>query len=484
MDASALSQFRKQLYDLLHLYNRADGIMDLIDALSSACGVRSVVELSLQPAFRHRNYSGLFKAIRFFPLSDAHLRACFAPYLPPPQKRPFRLLAVDTLPHPRPFAVCLEDRGYIYKPDPTPGAKPVAVGHTYSQLAFLPESESASSPPWAVFLDARRVATDQNAAQVAQEQIAQWVETQEQGEHPVLARQTLAAADSRYCTPPFIYPLVQRDISVVVRVRSNRVFFRPPPEAEGPARGHPRWYGERFVLSDPTTWPPPDEEETWEETTRQGETRVIHLQAWRGMRMRGNRQWPMHRCPCTLIRVWVTTPEGEMVYPRPLWLALFGPGQEEWPLREVVRAYFQRSHQEHGHRFLKRNLLATTYQTPDVKNEERWWRIVLVAAFQIGLSRGGAQVLPRPWERYLYRRREGGESPKEGAGHAPPVQSPAYVQRDMGRILRELGTPARRLQPRGKPVGRQEGMRLTPRARQRIVHKGASQGSRAASRPD
>ena len=451
--------------------------MDLIDALSSACGVRSVVELCLQPAFRHRHYSGLFKAIRYFPLSEAHLRACFARHLPPPQKRPFRLLAVDTLPHPRPFADCLQDRGYIYQPHPTPGGKPVAMGHTCSLLAFLPEPESASSPPWAVFLDARRVATDQNAAQVAQEQVAQWVETQERAEHPVPAHQTLAAADSRYCTPPFIYPLAaQRGIGVLVRVRHNQVFFRPPPEAEGPARGHPRWYGERFALSDPTTWPPPDAEETWEETTRQGHTRVIHLQAWRGMRMRGTQRWPMHRCPCTLIRVWVTTPTGERVYPRPLWLALFGPCQEEWPLREVVRAYFQRSHQEHGHRFLKRNLLATAYQTPEVKNEERWWRIVLVAAFQIGLGRELAQALPRPWERCLHRRQEGGEGVKE--------VSPSHVQRDMGRILRELGTPARRLQPRGKPVGRREGVRLTPRARPEIVRKGASKGSRAASRPN
>jgi len=292
----------------------------------------------------------------------------------------------------------------------------VAVGHTDSLMTFLPEPESASSPPWAVFLDARRVATHQNAAQGAQEQIVQWVEIQEQAAHPVPACQTLGVADSRFCTPVFIYPLVQRGINGVVRVRSHRVFFRPPPEAEGSARGHPRWDGERFVLDDPTTWPCPDEEDTWEETTRQGRTWVVHLQAWRGMRMRGSRQWPTHRCPCTLIRVWVTTPEGEMVFPRPLWLALFGPCPRGWPLREVVRAYFQRSHQEHGHRFLKRNLLATAYQTPDVENEERWWRIVLVAAFQIGLSREGAQGLPRPWERYLHRRREGGESPKKGPG--------------------------------------------------------------------
>ncbi len=89
-------------------------------------------------------------------------------------------------------------------------------------------------------------------------------------------------------------------------------------------------------------------------------------------------------------------------------------------MRAVVQAYFQRSHQEHGHRFLKRNLLVTAYQTPDVGNMER--------------------------------------------------------------IIGQLGTPARRLQPRGKPRGQPKGMRLAPRARQKVVRKGASQGSSAASR--
>ncbi len=92
-----LAQFRNQLYEKLRLYNWADWGMDLIDALASAQGVRSVVELSLQPAFRNRHPGGLFKAIRFFPLSGQEMMALFAPYLPLPQQRPFRLLAVDTL---------------------------------------------------------------------------------------------------------------------------------------------------------------------------------------------------------------------------------------------------------------------------------------------------------------------------------------------------------------------------------------------------
>lgn len=476
MSAAILSQFRKQLYELLYLYNWADTGMDLIDALSCAQGERSVVELSLQPAFRGRHYSGLFKAISHFPLTPQQMMSLFARYLPLPHRRPFRLLAVDTVPHPRPYAACLEDRGFIYAPNPTPGQKPVAVGHVYSLMAFLPEEEMETAPPWAVFLDARRVATDQNAVQVAREQVSQWLQAQAQADPSLPADQTLVEADSRYSIPEFIYPLmVEEGTNGLVRLRSNRVVFCPP-KGESARRGHPRWYGQRFDLGNPTTWPKPDVEETWTVTDRRGRTRVYHLQAWREMRMRGTRQWPMYRCPFTLIRVWVTTPEGEMVYPRSLWLALFGPRRNEWPLRAVVEAYLQRSHQEHGHRFLKRNLLATAYQTPEVEHEERWWHILMLAAFQLWLARKISRPEHRPWERYASRRRS---DLQEGE-----VLSPAQVQRVFGRIIGQMGSPARRLRPRGKPRGREKGKRLPARPRREILRKGASEGRRAASRPN
>lgn len=477
MSADTLSQFRNQLYELLYLYNRADTGMDLIDVLSCAQGERSVVELSLQPAFRGRHYSGLFKAIGHFPLTPQQMMSLFARHLPLPQGRSFRLLAVDTVPHPRPYAACLEDRGFVYAPNPTPGQRPVAVGHTYSLLAFLPEAETETAPPWAVFLDAQRVATDQTATQVARRQVFQWLQAQAQASPPLSANQTLVEADSRYSTPEFIYPLVVEDgTNVLVRLRSNRVVFEPPQEEAASQRGHPRWYGLPFALEDPTTWPKPDVEETWMVTDRRGRTRVCHLQAWREMRMRGTRKWPMHRCPFTLIRVWVTTPEGEKVYSRPLWLALFGPRRNEWPLRAVVAAYFQRSHQEHGHRFLKRNLLATAYQTPEVEHEERWWCILVLAHFQLWLAREMSRAELRPWERYIFRQR--------GDFQEGEALSPAQVQRVFGRIIGRIGSPACRLQPRGKPRGREKGMRLLARPRREIVRKGASKGRRASHRPN
>ena len=49
--------------------------------------------------------------------------------------------------------------------------------------------------------------------------------------------------------------------------------------------------------------------------------------------------------------------------------------------------------------------------------------------------------------------------------------SPAIVQRDFGRIIRQIGTPARVPKPRGIASGRTKGTKLTPRSRPLMVVK-------------
>jgi len=56
-----LEQFRQQVYQ--NFNNRADTLMDLVDALSSNTSATSVVELSLNPAFR-RSYTALYTAAK------------------------------------------------------------------------------------------------------------------------------------------------------------------------------------------------------------------------------------------------------------------------------------------------------------------------------------------------------------------------------------------------------------------------------------
>lgn len=463
MPNDSLAQFRQQLYANLHLYNRADAIMDTVDALSCAAGVQTPAELTLLPAFHGRHYSGLYKAVAAFSLSSSQLLPLYLAYLPPCQQRRFYLFAVDTTSHLRLYAHCLAERGYIHAPNPVPGQKPVSIGHCYSLLAYLPE-KSNQAPPWSPFLDVQRVGIKEDAAAVGCWQVRRLLQ-----ERLAPPEQILTVADSRYGKPAFVYPLVGEEGSnLVVRLRSNRVVYGPPPPQDSKGPGRPRQYGARFALSDPTTWPCPDVEEVWTTTTRQGRTLVVRVRLWREMRMRGKRGYPMHGCPFTLVCIVVTTPEGEAVYARPLWLALYGPLRHELSAREIHTAYSQRFDQEHGQRFLKQHLLVTRYQTPEVEHEERWWGLALPAYFQLWLARQDAHLYLRPWEKYLPQWR----GCLNGAETARAPLPPTMVQRGFERIIGQIGTPAQRLKSRGNPRGRRRGTRLPPRPRRPIVRKG------------
>ncbi len=151
---TALVQFRHKLYQ--NFTNRADTVMELVDALCSNGSARSVVEYSLTPCFR-RTYSTLYKALAGWTWDEGQLARLLAPSLPRP--RSFWLLGVDVTPQPRPFAQTLPDRGMVYHPNPVPGNTPVTIGHQYSTVALLMEAQAHLSPSWVVPLSTARVAS-------------------------------------------------------------------------------------------------------------------------------------------------------------------------------------------------------------------------------------------------------------------------------------------------------------------------------------
>ena len=128
-----LEQFRYALSQ--NFENRADTLMNLLDAMCSMPGARSVVEYSLACVFP-RSYSTLFKAIAEMELEEMWLPHRLAPYLPRPQGWPFWLLMVDVTPAPRPYAHTLEDRGMVYQPEVVKGKLPVTIGHQYSTVSL------------------------------------------------------------------------------------------------------------------------------------------------------------------------------------------------------------------------------------------------------------------------------------------------------------------------------------------------------------
>jgi hypothetical protein len=255
----------------------------------------------------------------------------------------------------------------------------------------------------------------------------------------------------------------------VVRSRSNRVFYRQPLPVVGKRKpGRPPWYGERFALKDPTTWGEPDAVEATTLTTRKGHTYHVQLEGWHDLLMRGKKDLPMHQKPFTLVRVRVLDEESNPVFKHTLWLIVMGQRRQELSLVEAWESYCQRFDVEHYFRFGKQRLLMASFQTPVVDREENWLEFVSLAYVQLWLAREVAEALPRPWEQYLPQ--------PEGQ-----VASPSAVQRDLGRILREIGTPAQPPKRRGNSPGRAEGTHPARRKRQRVIKKGRKTRKKASS---
>jgi len=248
----------------------------------------------------------------------------------------------------------------------------------------------------------------------------------------------------------------------------------PAPRPASPSKGRPPWYGERFDLKAPDTWKEPDEAVQTTYTNHLGRIYKVQLECWQDMLMTGTRDYPMHQYPFTLIRVRLFNEADEQVFQRPLWLLVMGQHRNELSLAEGWEAYVRRYDVEHFFRFGKQRLLMTAYQTPEVQHEENWWQIAQLAYVQLWLARYLAEAMPRPWERYL---------PQFQTQTKNQESSPSMVQRDFGRIIQEIGTPAKAPKPRGKSPGRTKGDRQKPRKRRKIIKKSVSkqtQKSRAA----
>ncbi len=97
--------------------------------------------------------------------------------------------------------------------------------------------------------------------------------------------------------------------------------------------------------------------------------------------------------------------------------------------------------------------------TPEVEHEENWVQLSLRAYVQLWAARKLALTLPRPWERYLPQKTEG-------------FLTPSQVQRDLKRIISEIGTPTNFPKRRGFSSGRAKAQVQTPRTRHEVIKKG------------
>ena len=237
--------------------------MDLLDALSGNQGARSVVELSLSPAFRRR-WSSFSRAIdRYRSATNGAMewaerctqekthRRVVAGLLEAPARRKHWLFAVDGTPYSRPHSRCLEDRTIVHRSDPVGGRAPITIGHQYSLVVALPEKVRSNDPAWVLPMSARRVPSAKTPNTVGQEQIRAILDDPQL---PWYEELVVVLGDSAYSSRPFLGPLGEfHNLVTLTRVRSNRVFYQEP------ARASRCWFGERVSLHEPSTIPEPAE---------------------------------------------------------------------------------------------------------------------------------------------------------------------------------------------------------------------------------
>lgn len=436
--------------------------MDLLDALTSNTTAQTVVELSLNPAFR-REHSSLFTALEEWApkQSSKNLAQLAGPYLPRPEKLPFWLIGTDVTPQPRIHAKTLKDRSYVYQPNTVKSNKPITIGHAYSSVVLFPEEKQEHAPVWVVPMSVERVASNADKEMVGAAQIKALLEDVTLPFHNDLV---VEVEDSGYSKPAFLAENRQKtNLVTITRARNTRTFYHQPAETDkSQGSGHPTWYGEAFDLSDETTWSAPNATATTSMVSLSGRTYRVEIQGWENMLMKGERKpvvLPMHEHPFTLVRVRLFNSQGELAFQRPMWLIVMGKRRGELTLLHIFQAYQRRYDIEHFFRFGKQRLLLDRFQTPETDQEEKWWLMAHLAYLQLWMARSVAETVSRPWE--------------------PPIIDPAQqplsatqVQRDFGRITRQFGTPAAAPKRRGNSPGRRKGTTLTPRPQCPVVYKG------------
>lgn len=425
MNLNTLIEFRHGVYQSFK--QARDALFNLADALASEDRARSLPELSLSPSFE-RKWSSTYEALEDGIIDAKALQQVFMAHLP--QRFPVPLIAVDSTSIARPKARTSEDRSAQYVHNLPESAKPVTYGWQFSTVGALPEKPSG----WTYVLDQRRVATTTTAIQVAAEQLSQVAR--------LLPTETIALLDRGYDSAWLWCQLSQLPIrGSLIRLKSNRCFYRPAPAPTG-KRGAPRKRGDKLQPNDPASQFDPDGE--GEALDPKGS--LVRVRFWSQMHIR-EADW------LTLCVIRVERPQAADTKrdPRISWYVWIG--DEHADLVMVALCYLHRFSLEHGYRFDKQSLLWTGVRVRTPAQFERWSWLVAVAHNLLVLAREVAGVSLRPWER---RHRD------------PSMQQ---VRRTMGKLLPQLGTPARPPHSRGKSPGRAKGVKVGKAKRFPVVRQ-------------
>jgi DDE superfamily endonuclease len=437
MNVNTLNEFRHAMYSCLE--RAGDALFNTVDALSSETAAHSFPELSQSPFFA-RKWPSLYEALEDGKISAKRLREVMVEFAPLPQASSCVFVGVDTSDLYRKEAETVADRTMVPIPNLPDCDHAVCPGLVISSVVLLPNEPGQGT--WV--LDSRRVTSQDVATGVAADQLREVVFLLvKKGMRPIIL------GDRWYACAPFLKGMAEVCASCLLRVKRNRVFYRPAPPRQPGQRGASRKDGARFQCCDESTHGEP--EGTWEGTDAKG--RRVEVRCWNRLHLRQAREIEV-----SVVQVLRHGAEGSRRDPGVSWFVW--KGDQPAPLAEISPTYRLRYSHEHGFRLDKQVLLWDQPRLRTAEQTERWTQVVACAHNQLVAARPLLEGVYRPWE------------------HRRSVLTLSQVRRAMPTLLRQLGTPARPPQPRGKALGRPKGFHPQPALRYPVIRKTSKKGKK------
>jgi hypothetical protein len=430
MNLNTLNEFRHGVYGCLG--NAKDALFNLVDALSSEAAARSFPELSFSPFFE-RTWASLYEALEDGQIDAERLREVFLTFAPLPEPGQVVFLGVDTSNLYRPEAETAADRTLVPIANLPKNTHAASAGWVISSVVLLPHQAGQGT----FVLDTARVASTERATEVAARQLRAVVALLvARGLRPIIL------GDRWYACAPFLARVADVEACCLLRVKSNRVFYRPAPARLPGQLGASRKDGDRFQCHDESSHGEPDA--IWEGTDAKGAR--VEVRCWTHLHLRTAR-W----LPVSVLQIIRHGATGRARDPKISWFVW--KGDRPAPLAEISPTYRLRYSHEHGYRFDKQVLLWDVPRLSTPERTERWTQIVACAHNQLVLARPQVVSEYRPWE----TRRS--------------ALTLTQVRRAMPTLLHQLGTPARPPQLRGKAPGRAKGFHPQPKPRHPAIRK-------------
>jgi hypothetical protein len=427
-----LRAFREAVYRPLG--HRNDPLFELPEAAVVSPGPANLGHLSLASVFRRR-WPSASDALAEGQVRPAQCRAVIQARLTAAtgagSQRP--VWAGDGTTWPRPAAKASPERTWGHRSTPGIPQDGVVPAREYEWLVDVPEPGRSWVRPQDV---RRRGPRSGTPTAVAIRHLRAALARRPSG-----APRPVATYDSRY--DPITFVRANPAVDLLVRLRSNRTFFRVPGPYKG--RGARPKHGPVLKLGDPTTHGTPDRTATRDDPVH-GQVRV---DAWEQVHGQAAAD-----APCTLVRVQVERLPRHTKRPKPPRLAwLGGPLPDE--LLDLWRWYTVRFTIEQGFRFRKHDRGWTAVRPTDPHAADRWSWLLALGLWLLWLARPLVADHRLPWERPL----------------SPDRLTPARVRRACGAEFLRLGTPARPGKTRGISPGRRPGQCQLPRPRHPVARR-------------